>query len=74
MSTTNIVLPPQSPKSKELDRTEHVWSKAVRGYFKCVLCGAVTDHPPQRPTPEDWYPDRYEKLTAKERALCPNPQ
>jgi hypothetical protein len=51
-----------------IDRKDHVWTR--RGVcWKCVLCGATTfSDPPEYPTPEDWTPRRYEKLTESERS------
>jgi len=33
--------------------------------------GALTKVPPRFPTRKDWEPDRYEKLSEEDRALCP---
>lgn len=51
-------------------RLEHVWLRKG-DFFKCVLCGAITNRPPKCPTPEDWVAIRYEPLTDEERQLCP---
>lgn len=64
--------PYQRPKQQATpNRTDHVWFK-TNGVFKCCLCGAVTRRPPHYPTPPDWSPLRYERLTDDERALCPS--
>lgn len=54
-----------------LDRKEHVWYRKAGKSYKCVLCGAVTAHPPSYPTDPAWMPERYEKLKDEERKLCP---
>jgi hypothetical protein len=64
------------PHHRDIKRSEHVWFRLVRkGLFagyKCCVCGALTRRePPDRPTPEDWMPERYEELTPDERAMSP---
>lgn len=52
---------------KNLRRTLHVWTKlSPRGPYKCVLCGGISKAPADACEPE-----RYERLTGAERALCP---
>ena len=52
--------------------SDHFWIIPAKGSdFKCARCGTVSNDPPQLPTPPDWMPDRYEPLTAEERAQCP---
>jgi hypothetical protein len=53
-------------------RTDHVWFQSGTRW-KCCICGAITlaEQPPDHPTPEDWLPHTYEKLTEFERCLCP---
>jgi hypothetical protein len=41
-----------------------------KGRWKCGLCGALTNVPPVYPTPVDWLPVDYEKLTEEERELA----
>lgn len=41
-----------------------------RGYYKCVLCGAITPSAPPYPTDPEWLPQRYEALTDEERTMC----
>lgn len=49
---------------------DHVWFETgFEGNYKCCLCGAVAKLPPPYPTPEDWVPERYERLLLSERAL-----
>lgn len=66
-------MPPQMPTDLEIDRKDHVWieRQGKRPRFKCVLCGAVTDKPPDSPTPQNWNPQWYEKLTPQDRTACP---
>ena len=60
-------MPYQVVGQKRLTRTMHVWVKRPRnGDYKCVLCGGVTAVPT-----DDCDVERYERLTAEERALCP---
>lgn len=66
----------QQVGDKQPDRTDHVWrglgTVTIVGW-KCVLCGGVTNKtPPFYPTPTDWVPEKTEKLTDEERAMCPN--
>ncbi len=66
----------QNPQQKRppLDRKEHIWyaaGPAGCGKWKCVLCGAVTNQPPEHPAKPAWMPDKYEPLTDAERALSP---
>lgn len=65
----------QNPQQKRppIDRKEHVWQATKDGWWKCVLCGAITRQPPEYPTPKGWMPERFEKLTEAERCLCPSP-
>jgi len=58
-------------RCKTPDRKDHLWAKVPDGPgFKCVLCGAVTPtRPPSYPTPGDWMPARYERLTDQDRSL-----
>lgn len=46
---------------------EHHWFTTEKG-VKCALCGAVARERPPSPTPEEWTPERYERLTDDERA------
>ena len=61
----------QTTTMDNVNRKDHVWRR-VRDGWKCVLCGAVAcaTHPPEYPTPKDWMPDRYAKLTQTERDMC----
>jgi hypothetical protein len=61
----------QTVKAKMVDRADHVWAKTQGGRYKCMTCGAITQSPPAYPTPDDWRPERYERLTAGERELVP---
>lgn len=62
----------QTPKSRKLDRADHVWTTHYgRSGWICCLCGALTTRPPDYPTPGDWLPTEFVKLTDAERALCP---
>lgn len=67
----------QTVDNKHPDRTDHVWMKCDGAdppktrYYRCVLCGAVTDDPPDYPTPKEWTPKFYDEITAKDRELCP---
>jgi len=58
----------QTPNTKDYYRGDHIWYKTCNGW-KCCLCGAVTSDPPAYPTDNRWLPDRYDKLTNKEREL-----
>lgn len=61
----------QTTKTSNPDRTRHIWQEGrFREEHKCVLCGAVTQQPPDDEDTE-YIPERYEKLTPEERALCP---
>lgn len=66
--------PYQSTTTTSIDRKDHVWipkyvGESLVGY-KCCSCGAtVTEVPPNYPTPENWYPLRYEVLTEEEREI-----
>ena len=62
----------QSPTDRRVGRGDHCWFPHDAG-FKCVLCGAVilSGTPPPCPTPKDFLPDTYERLTSGERALLP---
>ncbi len=60
-------MPFQSIKSREPDRTKHVWYKLPKGGFKCVLCGGLSSNPT-----DDCLPNKFEELTDEERDLCPN--
>lgn len=52
--------------TKKFDRSKHVWHDRKDGSYKCVLCGGIT----AELTENDTCP-KYEKVTVKERALCP---
>lgn len=59
----------QTPKTKNLKRSDHIWNRSGKGW-KCLLCGGITfNTPPEFPTDQDWTPERYEKLTDKERDM-----
>lgn len=61
----------QTPHLRNPNRADHVWLYYIdRNRWKCVLCGAICVHPPKYPTPPDWMPDRYEKLTEEEQVMC----
>jgi hypothetical protein len=63
----------QTPAEPFLSRQDHVWVGRKADWI-CCLCGAVTSEtPPPCPTSNGWMPERYEPLTGKERALCPEP-
>ena len=52
-----------------LDFSDHVWLWLKgRGVWKCGTCGAVTAKRPPVPTPPDWMPEVYERLTKEDRA------
>ena len=61
--------------SRKVTRTDCIWreirSAGAEPLWRCVLCGAVCHQPPDFPTPKDWLPLRYDKLTAEDRALAP---
>ena len=59
-----------NPANKSLCRKDHIW-RFCKDHWKCVICGALTKVPPRFPTRKDWEPDRYEKLSEEDRALCP---
>lgn len=48
-----------------VDRTRHVWMRAGKRRFKCVLCGGVSSEPSMEGLPE-----KFERLTAREKELC----
>ncbi len=48
-----------------IDRAYHVWKRHKDKTWKCVICGGVV----KIPTVNE-LPDRYEKLTEDEKALC----
>lgn len=63
----------QNPQQKRppLDRKDHVWFLLLKpNTYKCCLCGAIADDPPEYPTRNDWMPKRYEALTDEERGLA----
>ncbi len=61
------IVPFQTIKTREPDRTKHVWYKLPKtATYKCVLCGGVS----RTPTDDD-LPEKFEPLT-DERDLCPN--
>ena len=60
----------QTTKTKRPDRVDHVWEHRGQRDYKCVLCGALTDKPPEF-ADKHWVADRYEPLTDEERAMCP---
>lgn len=63
---------PQQPSDQSIDRSDHVWLKTGRYESKCVLCGGVCKNPPPPyPTPDDYNPLRYEKLTVEEKSIFP---
>ena len=61
----------------KVDRKDHIWYQIVsndkerRGWYKCILCGAMTRKVPPSPTPCDWVAPKFEKVTPEERAMCP---
>lgn len=62
---------PQLLNDGHVPRRElHVWYRLnggrYDGWYKCVPCGGVAEEP----TVND-LPQRFEKLTDQERALCP---
>jgi hypothetical protein len=63
----------QTPRTRPLKRSDHVWLRILGSgsKYRCCICGAETDSPPDVPTPEDWVPDYYVPLTDAERDLCP---
>ena len=62
----------QTPRTKNPNRYDHVWYKRKEdGKWKCCLCGALCNKPPEFPTDPDWRAERHEKLTQEEVALCP---
>jgi hypothetical protein len=60
-------------RKRQLNRAEHVWTKRRGGQWVCVLCGAVIKDgiPPNVPTPVEWMPDLYVRLSDEDRARCP---
>lgn len=71
---TVLQTPYQSTTTVPIDRKDHVWMPKYEREefvgFKCCSCGAVvTEVPPNYPTPEGWYPLRYEELTEVEREI-----
>ena len=61
----------QSVRDSQPKRTDHVWYRKDGNGFKCCLCGALTNKPPDFPTPVDWMPEMgYEQLTETERTIC----
>jgi len=71
-------MPPQKVRDKKVDRKDHVWypckSKERDTDWICVLCGAVCATMPPYPTPQEWMPLRYDRLTVEVKALCPCPR
>lgn len=68
--TTNL-------KYAQLNRANHVWhphQSKGQGWWKCVLCGTVTNHPTANEPPDLRAGDMIEKLTPTERQLCPAPR
>jgi hypothetical protein len=59
----------QGNSTLTFDRKDHIWYKREKD-FKCILCGGICRIRPFYPTPQEWMPDTYEKVTAKEKAMC----
>lgn len=58
----------QKVGDKAYERTDHVWKVFGNGYL-CCLCGGFTrQKPPPFPTPQDWLPETFIELNAKDRA------
>ena len=69
--STELRRPHQKVGDTAVDYSEHLW-QAQPERWKCLTCGAITKTiPPEVPTPVDWLPERYEKVTKDERALVP---
>lgn len=61
----------QTTRTKNPNRKEHLWYyRLAHDNYKCVLCGGVSRDPGTMEV-NDALPERFEKLTDKERAMAP---
>lgn len=56
----------QTTKTRNANRKDHIWLWRGRDYI-CCLCGAIDTDPPGYPTPKDYLPTTYVRLTDEER-------
>lgn len=71
MAKAATLLSFQMPGDGKINRMDHVWFRKG-GRYKCCLCGAITNVPPNYPTPENFQAESYESVTEMEKEMCPN--